>query len=167
MKVVVLVVLFCLLPSLASAQCSTHSRHIAKPWTWLNSNMCDADYQAWKQERIASGEWQKPFWKDKTFWLGTGVIGGSVAADMGTTSWMRGQGGIEENTLLYGRYPSNTRITEVGIGAFATYFALHIVEYKLSHNDPSEAWRTFGQWGVPAAVVGVHGSAAVHNLRNF
>jgi hypothetical protein len=26
---------------------STHPRRAGKPWTWLESNMCQADYDAW------------------------------------------------------------------------------------------------------------------------
>lgn len=49
-------------PVSPAPKCSTHQRQAGKPWTWLESNMCQADYDAWYRAHAA--EINRPAYKD-------------------------------------------------------------------------------------------------------
>jgi hypothetical protein len=140
-----------------SQECSAHRRHLAKPWTWTQSNMCGPEYDEW----LASHP-QKAFFKSKQFWIGTAIIAASVAADYKTTSNAAARGYTESSPLL-GDHPSNRRIAAVGFAAFSTYTALHIASYQLAKYDPNNYWRTFAHWQMPVVAALIHGPAAEHN----
>ena len=144
-------------------KCSTHSRQLHNPLTWLDSDICEADYKKFRDERMESGVWQRPAWKDKQFWAGTSIIGGSFALDAWSTSRVVDLPGHETNWLLPG-HPTNGQIAAWAAGSFALNVGLHYVEYRLSHNDPAKGWRVFGRWALPAINAGMHGYGAAHNL---
>ena len=142
---------------MAAQTCSTHHRQAKKPWTWLQSNMCEDDYQAWKLAHPS-----KPWYKSQQFWYGVVVIGASVGADYKTTSSGISRGYGESNPLL-GSRPSDGHIAAVGSLAFTTYFGLHLASYQLSKDDPSKYWRFLGHWQIPVIAASIHGPAAKHN----
>lgn len=147
-------VVLAILVSGASAQ---NQRYLLKPWTWMKSNATEVEYQTLERRHdsmLRSGK----------FWAGVGVIALSMALDAHSTAKNVGRGGYEGNPLL-GHYPSNRRIATWASVGTGVGFGLHAAAWKLSHNDPSRAWREFGAWGVPAAAVGVNGTAAYRNYR--
>lgn len=152
-----LLALFLLTATLASAQCTVHRRHLKNPLTWLNSNMCEAEWDEWQAAHPSH-----PFYKDKKFWLGVGIIGAAVAADGYTTSTMLDRGNIESNPLL-GPHPSNRAIALNSLAGFGGYFGLHWIAYHYSHDDPSTPWREIGRWEIPIIAGSIHGHAAFHN----
>jgi len=141
-------------------KCSTHDRQLKKPWTWLESNMCDADYQAWVRPRLGD-RW----YKDKTWWAGEtlGVLL-PLALDADSTIRNQSQGCIESNPLL-GSHPSNAKIIGVTVVGAGIQTTLYWLSYRLSHNDPSRTWRIIGQLGVPAAVWSTNGRSAINNYQ--
>jgi hypothetical protein len=150
----------CIVGLMSAQECSTHQRQASKPWTWLKSNMCPTEYDAW-----LTANPPKPFYKSKQFWVGVAVIGASVAADSASTSHGQHYPGIVETNPLLGPHPSDAKIAGLGAGGFATYFGLHLASYQLSRKDPSKEWRFIGRWGVPASAASVHVPLAVHNYE--
>jgi len=158
MKFLKLLTFMLLVPSFASAQCSTHARQLKNPLTWLKSNMCANDYNLWVQPRL----WDH-WYKDKYFWMGTAVIAGAVVADAHSTA-TRPRGAVESNPLL-GFHPTTGKIVGVSAANFGINFALHAAAWHESHQDPSQAWRQIGRWGVPVASALTTGRQAALNYE--
>lgn len=57
MKCLAAVLLLFAIPVQAQT-CNTHKRQFKKPWTWLESNMCQQDYDKWVQPRLKD-HWYK------------------------------------------------------------------------------------------------------------
>jgi len=152
-------VLFLFIPAVSWAQCSTHERKLKNPLTWLKSNMCQEEYDAWAAPR------QHDHWyKDKVFWAGIAVIAASQVLDAHSTASGFGHHISEANPIL-GPHPSSTKIGVYTFGYFTFQSALHVAAYKQSHNDPSKAWRLIGQWGLPATAASVNGIQGIKNYR--
>lgn len=137
--------------------CNAHQRKWYKPFS---SNMCQEDYDKWVEPR-RNDHW----YKDKTFWLGVAVIGASIALDAHSTSHDLNVPGIIEKNPFLGPHPSNAKITGFSTLYFGAQFGFHVAAWKLSHNDPSKPWRTFGQWTVPASAVAINARQGVLNYR--
>ena len=147
-----------LTPALCPAQeCNAHQRSW-KPQTWLKSNMCQEDYDKWVTPRL-----HDHWYKDKYFWLGAAAIGGSIVLDAHSTASSRR--GLAERNPLLGAHPSNGRIVGVASADFAIHFGLNVLAWKQSHNDPSQAWRQIGRWGVPASAIAIEGRQGALNYR--
>lgn len=159
MRATVLALILALSASAANGQCSTHERKLKNPFTWLKSNMCDEDYERWVEPR-RHDHW----YKDKTFWAGIAIIGASQALDAHSTARGFGHGVPEANPIL-GPHPSNTKIAVYTFSYFTVQSAFHVVNWKLSHNDPSKSWRLIGQWGLPASAFGINGVQGIKNYR--
>lgn len=125
----------------------------------MKSNMSDAEYERWAEPRQ-----HDKFYKSKVFWAGIAIIGASITLDAHSTARGFGQGYEEGNPFL-GAHPSNGRIAAFSSLDFGAQLLLHYGAWRLSHNDPSKAWRTFGQWGVPAGVVATNGQRGIRNYR--
>ena len=102
------------------------------------------------------------WYTDKWFWTGESVIGSSIAADYLSTAMYRG--GTETNWLL-GPHPSNRKLAIVGASGFTFDSALYVWDWKLSHRDPSKAWRMIGRLGIPVGIAVIEGYAAAHNFE--
>lgn len=141
-----------------AGSCNAHRRKLKNPFTWLESNMCDDDWEKWAAPR------RHPFWKDKIWWVGVGVIAVSQVLDSSSTARGFPKGFVEGNFFL-GPHPSNERLA----GYTATYFTgqvlLHAWAYHESHLDPSKTWRIIGQWGMPGASFGTVGVQGIKNYR--
>src|SRR5216684_449765 len=109
MKIPALIIAILLFASIADAQkCNTHQRKFGKPQTWLKSNMCQDDYDAWVERRR-----KDRFFKDPKWWGGEAVIFTMIALDVQSTTWAQRRG-IEEGNPILGRHPSNGQI--IGLG---------------------------------------------------
>jgi len=142
----------------ANPKATLHKRQFKKPWTWLESNISDADYDIWLEARP-----QHPWYKDKYVWIGVGVIAGSLVADAKSTSRAQSFGLVETNPLL-GQHPSNQRIAGIAAIDFGIQTFLHVEAYRVERNDPSWQWRFASRVAIPAEVFGING---VHAIRNY
>ncbi len=156
-KILMFLVVCVLAPALLSAQ--EHRRQFKKPWTWLESNVSQADYDVWVQPRL-----HQHWYKSKTLWVGVAVIGGTLAADAHSTSVGQGRGLVEGNSIL-GQHPSNGKIAGISLLDFGIQFGLHVAAHQVEHLDPSWQWRTAGDWAIPAEVLSINGRNAIHNYR--
>jgi hypothetical protein len=112
---------------------------------------------------ISCGASPKHWWKDKRWWVGVGIIGGAVAADVYSTCQRIGVHGVEAGIAFAGNRSCGTTMA-VGSGAFGFETALHAVEWHFGHDDPNRVIRSLTPWIVPAAVAPIHIHAAIHNL---
>jgi hypothetical protein len=49
---------------------------------------------------------------------------------------------------------------------FGAQVGFHFAAYKVTHNDPSKAWRTAGQWAIPAEVTAINLQQGVKNYTS-
>jgi hypothetical protein len=140
-------------------KCNARQRQAKKPWTWLKSNMCQADYDVWVEPRL------KDHWyRDKYFYIGLAVIGASIAADAHSTVRGVDMGLIEGNPIL-GQHPSHGRVAGFALLDFGAQTTFHALAWHESHQDPSKAWRTIGRLGEPVGIFAVNGRQAIKNYR--
>ena len=138
--------------------CSTHSRQLARPWTWMESNMCDEDYQAWLKAHPA-----KRWYKSKQWWAGEALMVGAIAGDARTTSH-RCAGCVESNPILGGN-PSAKAVYGLAAVNLTVQTTLHWWSYNLGKNDPSAAWRAVSLWGQPVAIGAIGGYFTYNNSQ--
>lgn len=140
----------------ASQPCNAHQRKWYKPFS---SNMCQEDYDKWVTPRL-----HDHWYKDKYFWIGVAVIGGSIAADAHSTSRFVDRGYAEGNPFL-GPHPSHGRIAGFALLDFGAQTTFHALAWHESHQDPSKAWRMIGRFGEPVAAFAISGRQAITNYR--
>lgn len=159
-KYVLLLALLFATPTFAQT-CSLHQRHLAKPWTWMKSNICPADYDAW----LAANP-PHPWYKDKWFWVGIGVLSATTTAELhGTAMDQPRFQEVGASHVILGPHPSNAALAGWGVGEIAWFGTLHWFCYHKSHKDPSKAWRQIGRWVIPATIGPLETRAAIHDYR--
>jgi hypothetical protein len=159
MKWQVLAVLFLMFtPALSAEPCSTHQRKLAKPWTWMKSEMCEDDYSAWLAAHPA-----KRWYQSKQWWIGEAMMTGGIMADAWTTAH-RCPGCIEKNFIL-GKNPSGPALWGLATVNFAAQTGLHWWSYNLGKNDPSKEWRFASLWAQPVGVGVMSGYVTYNNTQ--
>ena len=140
-------------------RCNTHQRKLRNPFTWLKSNMCDEDYQAWVAPRRKDSAL-----RDKKWWIGETVIILATALDAATTAYGQGKNPqvLEGNPIL-GLHPSNGRVAGFSLLSLGVNTGLHYGAYRVSHNDPSKVWRFAGEWSMPTVVAAINGRQGINN----
>lgn len=99
---------------------------------------------------------------DPKWWAGEAVIVTAVALDGNSTCRAVARGGVEQNMIL-GPHPSCGQVAALDIGAVGYWTGFHILEWKLSYDDPKLGWRLMGYTAIPVAAAAIHGSAAAEN----
>lgn len=137
---------------------------------------------------FASSSTAKPCVKRWPFWVGEGVIGGSIAADDASTA-VASKNLTEGNGFL-GAHPSNKQIAALGVLNFAGQSLLNLAACHVAHHVPVAAsctyyndragvthehctefmddrlgWRIVGYVGIPTEQVIISGIfGAKHNI---
>lgn len=100
--------------------------------------------------------------RDKKWWVGEAVILGTLAADGQSTCRAFGQGYHESNPILQ----NTSRCRNVALfvaGAAVAQTVAHLLVHRYSQRIDGKWWHLQGYVAIPAVVVAIHGSAAIHN----
>jgi len=104
---------------------------------------------------------KRHFYSDKKWWIGEAVIGASWLASGIAINHTRAGA-----TNLFGNNTTSGKIALFETGIFSFYSGLHIVEWKLGHDDPKKGWRIFSYTAIPAVSASFGAATAVDALNS-
>jgi len=103
----------------------------------------------------------KHFYQDKKWWIGEAAIVASGLASGISVNHTR-QGG----TNLFGNATSSGEIAGIELAGFGVYTGLHILDWKVGHDDPNKVWRFIAYTSVPAIATSFNIATAVDALNS-
>jgi len=141
-------------------RCNAHRRKWKNPFTWLEENMCDADYAAW----LAAHPYPKnPLKAGRRFWPAILILGANVGVEAYSTS--RGADAGVPDRFLGGHY-TNGDIALASSLKFGIFFGLQSLAYLIERRDPNPWWRVgAGEFGLAAAITAVNIPTVKRNFQ--